>query len=158
MKDLTWINADGNEMTDEAWGTGYAKVIGLMLCGDAIHLFGFKGEPIADGTFLIFFNAHHEDIEVVMPSSANVRWQVVLDTAEETGFVDGGIVREGGARHKLIARSLVLFEQRAGTADEARDVRGRRIMRDVHAAVKNAAERVKGVIVRPASPEKGRVL
>ena len=53
MKDLTWINADGNEMTDEAWRTDFAKVIGLMLCGDAIHLFGFKGEPITDGTFLL---------------------------------------------------------------------------------------------------------
>jgi isoamylase len=158
MKDLTWINADGNEMTDEAWATGYAKVVGLMLCGDAIHLFGFKGEPITDGTFLIFFNAHHEDIEVVMPSSANVRWRVVVDTAEETGFVEHGPTRAGGDTHAIVARSLVLFEQRGGTADEAREVRGRRMMREVHAAMMSAAERVRGAVTRPEPTEKGQVL
>ncbi|MES2604981.1 MAG: hypothetical protein V4603_08590, partial [Pseudomonadota bacterium] len=47
MKDLTWVNADGNEMTDDAWGTEYARVIGLMLCGDAINLFGFINEIAA---------------------------------------------------------------------------------------------------------------
>jgi isoamylase len=125
-KDLTWINADGNEMTDEAWATGYAKVIGLMLCGDAINLFGFKGEPIGDGTFLVFFNAHHEDLEVTLPGNANVRWRLVIDTAEETGFVEEGKIGAGGATHMLTARSLALFEQQGGTADEARDVRVRR--------------------------------
>ena len=126
MKDLTWINADGDEMNDDAWGTGYAKIIGLMLCGDAMNLYGFKGEPIADDTFLLFFNAHHEDFEVGMPSHANVRWRLLLDTATEGGFVDAGVVREGGGRHLLQARSFALFQQQGGTREEARDVRGRR--------------------------------
>jgi glycogen operon protein len=125
-KDITWVNADGNEMTDEAWGAGFAKVIGLMLCGDALDLRGYKGEPMRDGTFLLFLNAHHEDIEVGMPSHANVRWRLLIDTADEAGFVAEGPLREGGSRHKLTARSLALFEQQAGTGDEARDVRGRR--------------------------------
>ncbi|MES2697073.1 MAG: glycogen debranching protein GlgX [Verrucomicrobiota bacterium] len=126
MKDLTWINADGSEMTDEAWSTGYAKVIGLMLCGDAMNLYGFRGEPIKDGTFLMFFNAHHEDIDVTMPSNAKVRWRVRIDTADENGFVENGAVLEGGATHKMLARSFALFEQQGGTSEEARDVRGRR--------------------------------
>ena len=61
-----------------------------------------------------------------MPSHANVRWRLLLDTAEETGFVKNGVLREGGGQHRLTARSLALFQQEAGTADEARDVRGRR--------------------------------
>lgn len=126
IKDLTWINADGEEMTDESWNTGYAKVMGLMLCGDAINLYGFRGEPITDGTFLLFFNAHHEDIEVGMPSHANVRWRLMIDTADENGFVTDGPTREGGGRHLLKARSLAVFEQQGGTGEEARDVRGRR--------------------------------
>ena len=40
-------------------GAGFAKVIGLMLSGDALDLRGFKGERIRDDTFLVFFNAHH---------------------------------------------------------------------------------------------------
>ena len=126
MKDLTWINADGSEMTDEAWAAGFNKVIGLMLCGDAINLTDFKGQPIADGTFLLFFNAHHEDIEVSLPGAASVRWRLLVDTADEAGFVADGAVGEAGGQHRLVARSLALFEQQGGTADEARAVRGRR--------------------------------
>ena len=158
MKDLTWINADGNEMDDEAWNTDFAKVIGLMLCGDAINLFGFKGEPITDGTFLIYFNAHHEDIEIAMASHSNVRWRLIIDTTDEAGFVENGVVREGGAAHTLTARSLAMFEQQGGTADEARDVRGRRMISEVRAAVRNAAERVRGTIAGREPPEKGTVL
>ncbi|HEY1111533.1 MAG TPA: glycogen debranching enzyme GlgX, partial [Opitutaceae bacterium] len=126
MKDLTWINADGSEMTDEAWATGYAKVIGLMLCGDAMNLFDYRGEAVSDGTFLLFFNAHHEDIDVTMPAHANVSWRVRIDTADENGFVENGAVHEGGSTLKMVARSFVLLEQSSGTQDEARDVRGRR--------------------------------
>jgi glycogen operon protein len=126
MKDLTWINPDGSEMTDEAWNTGYAKVMGLMLCGDAMNLYGPKGEPITDGTFLLFFNAHHEAFEVGMPGHINVRWRLVIDTADEAGFVANGAVYQGGSRHMMEARSFALFELQGGTVEEARDVRGRR--------------------------------
>jgi glycogen operon protein len=126
MKDLTWLNADGNEMTDEAWGADFAKVIGLMLSGDALELTDRKGERVRDDTFLLYFNAHHEDIEVEIPSHVNVRWRLLIDTADEAGFVERGAVREGGSRHKLTARSFALFQQEAGTGDEARAVRGRR--------------------------------
>jgi glycogen operon protein len=135
LKDLTWINADGNEMTDDAWSAGFAKVLGLMLCGDALDLRAFTGEPITDGTFLLWFNAHHEDFEVNMPSPANVRWRLLIDTAVESGFVENGALLEGGGRHKLTARSFALFEQQAGTADEARDVRGRRVAAKPHPPV-----------------------
>src|SRR5204863_2169033 len=97
-----------------------------MLCCDAINLFSFKCEPITDGTFLLYFNAHHEDVKVIMPSHANVRWRLLIDTAEETGFVKDGTIREGDREHTLVARSMAVFEQQGGTADEARDVRGRR--------------------------------
>src|SRR5581483_11880328 len=75
VKDLTWINADGAEMSDEAWGADFAKVIGLVLCGDALDMRSFTGEPISDATFLLFFNAHHEDVEVGVPGETNVRWR-----------------------------------------------------------------------------------
>jgi hypothetical protein len=54
---------------------------------------------------------------------------VLIDTMDEAGFVENGAVREGGSTHKVAARSAALFEQQGGTADEARDVRGRRLTR-----------------------------
>jgi glycogen operon protein len=158
MKDLTFINADGNEMTDEAWNTEYAKVIGLMLCGDAMNLFGYKGDPIGDGTFLLFFNAHHEDVQVCMPSHANVRWRLLIDTAEENGFVTEGVIREGSTAHPLAARSMALFEQHGGTADEARDLRGRRVANAARAAVESATKRIRETFGRRESTETGSVV
>jgi hypothetical protein len=51
-----------------------------------------------------------------------------------------------------------LFEQQGGTADEARDVRGRRRMGDVRAVMKNAADRMRDAIARREPTEKGNVL
>jgi glycogen operon protein len=155
MKDLTWINADGSEMTDDAWNTGYAKLLGLMLCGDAMNLFGFKGEPITDGTFLLFLNAHHENITITLPGHANVRWRLRIDTADEAGFVEERVMRAAGSQHALAARSLALFEQEGGTADEARDVRRRSA---VSAAVRSASDRLRETFVRRQSSDPGRVV
>jgi hypothetical protein len=93
-----------------------------------------------------------------MPSHANVRWRQLIDTADESGFVTDGLVRTGGGAHTLPARSLALFEQQGGTADEARDVRGRRMMCDVRAVLKNAADRMRDAIARREPTEQGNVL
>jgi glycogen operon protein len=130
MKDLTWINVDGTEMTDEAWTTNGHEILGLMLCGDAMNLFDYKGEVVTDGTYLLFFNAHYEDVEIGLPGNPNVRWRLLLDTKEETGWVDQGVIETGGGSRIMIARSFNLFEQQGGTVEEARDVRGRRMLRD----------------------------
>jgi isoamylase len=91
-----------------------------------MNLFNYKGEPVTDGTFLLFFNAHHKDFEICLPGHANVRWRPLLDTQEECGWLNDGPVRDGGATLTMLARSFVLFEQQGGTGEEARDVRGRR--------------------------------
>lgn len=120
QKDITWINADGKEMTDEAWQTDYAKVIGMLLGGDSIAVKDYFGEPIRDETFLLFFNAHHEDVKIKLPGSRDVTWRLILDTSDETGFVDCGPEKSGERAHRLISRSLCVFQQLTGSDDEAR--------------------------------------
>jgi glycogen operon protein len=121
VKDLTWFNADGTEMTDEAWAADFAKVLGVMLSGDSIHLFSYKGEPISDNTFLIYFNAHNGPIEVKLPGRRRVRWRQIIDTSSEVGFIENGDARSGRSLHMLPAVSLTVFQQETGTGDEARD-------------------------------------
>jgi isoamylase len=121
FKDLTWINSDGTEMTDQAWAADYAKVLGLMLSGDAIDERTDEGDPITDDTFLMFFNAHHENFEVTIPGGQKTRWRAILDTAEEDGFLEHGVRRVGGMKHRLRARSVALFIMEMGTHTEARD-------------------------------------
>jgi glycogen operon protein len=121
IKDLTWIRADGTEMTDQDWGADFAKVIGLMLSGDALEQYTDDGQPLTDDTFLLFCNAHHEDFEIVVVGGVKTRWRLILDTAEEDGFLEHGVRRVGGMRHRVRARSLALFKLEEGTPTEARD-------------------------------------
>lgn len=121
IKDLTWLRADGTEMSDQDWAADFAKVIGLMLSGDALDESTDRGDPITDDTFLLFCNAHHEDVEIVVPGGAKAHWRLILDTAEDGGFLEHGVRRVGGMKHKLRARSLVLFRLEEGTHGETRN-------------------------------------
>jgi isoamylase len=121
MKDLTWFNPDGSEMDDAGWSADFAKVLGVVFSGDSADLRSGTLEPIRDNTYLLYFNAHNEEVNVKLPSSRKVRWRHILDTAVETGFFEGGVRRNGGARHVLPANSMSLFQQEAGTTEEARN-------------------------------------
>ncbi|MFT3830783.1 MAG: glycogen debranching protein GlgX [Opitutaceae bacterium] len=120
VKDITWYNADGAEMTDEAWAADFAKIIGVMFCGDSMDLRDHDGQPLRDDTFLLYTNSHHEDREVRLPSETDVVWQLVIDTAREPAFVDPPEQLGGGTLHVLPARSLVLLQQKTGSDEEAR--------------------------------------
>jgi glycogen operon protein len=120
MKDLTWFNPDGSEMDDEGWAADFAKVLGLVLSGDSLHLTTYKGEPIVDNTFLLYFNAHHENVIVKLPSRRRVRWRQIIDTTNEHGFVEDGLTPKGGEKYTLTAHSLTLFQQETGSVEEAR--------------------------------------
>ncbi len=120
MKDITWYRADGAEMNDRDWDADFARVFGVMLCGDSLHLRDTKGAPLRDDTFLLCFNSHHEDHPVRLPSDPDAEWTLLVDTAEESGFPPAPLVLCGDAEHVLPARSLLLFQQRRGGDDEAR--------------------------------------
>ena len=120
MKDLTWFNPDGSEMDEEGWSADFAKVLGLVLSGDSLHLTTYTGEPVVDNTFLLYFNAHFENVVVKLPSSRRVRWRQIVDTTNEHGFIEEGPRLKGGEKYILTAHSLSLFQQEAGSGDEAR--------------------------------------
>ncbi|MEO6004761.1 MAG: glycogen debranching protein GlgX [Opitutus sp.] len=120
MKDLTWFNPDGSEMGEDGWAADFAKVLGLVMSGDSLHLTTSTGEPVQDNTFLLYFNAHHENVIVKLPSSRRVRWRQILDTTNEHGFVEGGLTPRGGDKYILTAHSLTLFQQEKGSVEEAR--------------------------------------
>jgi glycogen operon protein len=129
VKDITWYNADGAEMTDEAWAADFAKIMGVMLCGDSLDVRDADGKPLRDDTFLLYTNSHHEDREIQLPSEPGVVWDLVLDTSREHGFVEPREQIGGGTKHTLPARSLVLLVQKTGSDEEAR-----------HAFVRRSAE------------------
>ena len=109
VKDIAWLRPDGKEMTEEEWTTGSVRCFGMRLAGDAIEETDGKGHQIFDDTFLVLLNAHHEGVTFVLPAhKRGVRWEGVLDTAEDSGKKRGSILK-GGQPYELEPRSLALL-------------------------------------------------
>lgn len=113
IKDLSWFEPSGVEMSDEAWNAGFVKCLGVRLAGDLIGENDERGEPIIGDTTLMLLNAHHEAIAFTLPTTRKEHhWERLFDTASneppETKYV-----AEGGSSYNLQGRSLVLLIARA---------------------------------------------
>jgi glycogen operon protein len=92
-----------------------------FLNGDGITEADTRGERVQDDSFLLCFNAHHEDIEVTLPGPEyGSRWAVVVDTAAGeviTLATAPGVVAAdpptvaGGAQHVVPARSVLVLQR-----------------------------------------------
>ena len=81
QRDIAWFTSSGEEMTDQDWESGEAAVLTVFLNGDGILESDPRGQRVVDDTFLLIFNAHHEDVEVTLPGEGFPhRWATVLDT------------------------------------------------------------------------------
>ncbi|MFI9010030.1 glycogen debranching enzyme, partial [Actinosynnema sp. NPDC053489] len=84
------------------------------LNGEGIPDLDQRGMRVLDDSFLLAFNAHHEDVEVVLPEPGyGPQWTVVVDTA--TGTVTspepGGDPIPAGGTLTLAGRSLVVLQR-----------------------------------------------
>lgn len=85
LGEIEWLSPSGARMTDEDWGTWYARAMAVFLNGDAIHEPDERGQRIRDDSFLALFNASGEDIVFTLPGpDHSPRWRTVLDTAPST--------------------------------------------------------------------------
>ncbi|MDQ3621231.1 MAG: glycogen debranching protein GlgX, partial [Verrucomicrobiota bacterium] len=109
IKDIHWLNPGGAEMNDEEWETGYVRCLGVILNGDTMDVRDDFGEPIRDDTFLLLFNAHHDPVRFTLPGVEGTRWEVLLDTRLEAGFLSKTTTHHAGEKAELIARSMALF-------------------------------------------------
>ena len=66
VKDVSWIDSTGREMTAEAWDNG-TRCFGMLLDGRG-QATGIKRRG-ADTSLLIVFNAHHEAVKFTLPPS-----------------------------------------------------------------------------------------
>jgi isoamylase len=105
FKDITWFTPAGTEMTDSDWQQGFARCLGVHLCGAAVHRTDPRGHPVRDENFTLLFNAHHDTMDFVLPRlPAGRRWRVELDTDQETGqLVDPKTNPGGRAKVALLA-------------------------------------------------------
>jgi isoamylase len=108
IKDISWFEPGGQEMSDEAWNAGFVKCLGVRLAGDLIGDVDERGEPIKGDTLLILLNAHHEDLPFQLPPTLESQhWELMFDTATPQAQ---GIRGEGEKPYPLHARSLAVLQ------------------------------------------------
>ncbi len=109
IRDVSWINATGREMTPDDWRDGNTRCFGMLLDGRArASNVRRAGEDV---TLLWLQNAYHGVVRFMLPRVAGGRaWTRVFDT------VDPGLSPDtfrAGRAYEMAGRSAVLLQLRA---------------------------------------------
>jgi glycogen operon protein len=95
-------------MTRRDWQIG-EHVLGMFLNGEEIPNPGPRGEDIEDDSFLLLFNAHHEDRTFMLPRRRfGARWTLELSTADPDAQ-PGSITFGARTEVTVIAHSIVIL-------------------------------------------------
>ncbi|HET9864570.1 MAG TPA: hypothetical protein VFP37_14080, partial [Steroidobacteraceae bacterium] len=116
VKEITWINADGNEMADEQWSDPRMQCFGMLLDGRAQPT-GIKQRGV-DATLLIILNAYHDLVNFTLPGHAgDERWELLIDTHVEEPLSRTQFAK--GDAYGVTGRSLLLLQLRNGDGRSA---------------------------------------
>src|SRR3954470_7176880 len=111
LPDVWWFRTDGHRMTKSDWESG-ERTVGMFLNGEEIAAPDEKGQRILDESFLLLFNAHHEDVTFTLPNRRfGERWTLVLSTTDP-GAEPNTVEVEALEDMVIGARSLVLLRRR----------------------------------------------
>jgi glycogen operon protein len=105
LPDVWWFRQDGLKMTRRDWQQG-EPVLGMFLNGLELPTLGPRGEQIEDDSFLVLFNAHHEDRTFMLPRRRfGAQWALELSTVEpeaEPGSASYGARTEMEVTHHSV--------------------------------------------------------
>lgn len=106
VKDVTWMSADGSEMTEEQWNNNATRSLGMLLDGRAQPT-GIRRRG-SDTTVLVIINAYHDVVNFLLPEVAEgVRWHCLIDTNQPD--YTGHDYLEFNTEYMVTGRSLLLF-------------------------------------------------
>ena len=106
VKDVTWINANGSEMTEAEWADAGMRCFGMLMDGRA-QATGIRQRG-QDATLLMVLNAHYDVVRFVLPAAAGGSgWTRLLDTNIPDD--DSSVGFAAGDDYDVTARSLLLF-------------------------------------------------
>ncbi len=107
VKDVTWINSEGQEMTQDDWENGNTRCFGMLMDGRA-QATGIRRQA-SDATLLMVLNAYHGQVKLTLPDTAGGKhWSVIFDTTDpeaedKSAYATGDI-------YDVTGRSTVLFQ------------------------------------------------
>jgi glycogen operon protein len=104
-QDIMWLKPDGGEFTEGDWGNPEARVVGVLLNGNAVRDCDRCCRPISDDTLLLLCNTSDAAMTFCLPERwGSGPWRVAIDTTQE--IAPGHSVAPG---FPLGPRSLVLL-------------------------------------------------
>jgi isoamylase len=108
VKDIAWFTMQGEHMSEDHWGLGFAKTLGVFLNGGTIPNPYLRGEPVIDDNFYLIFNAHHEPLMFILPDREwGEHWVKEYDTRMDA--VDAQAAFRAGERIEVQARSVIVL-------------------------------------------------
>jgi glycogen operon protein len=110
LPDAWWFRPDGRKMTRRDWNEG-EHVVGMFLNGGEIGTLGHRGEEITDDSFLLLFNAHHEDRTFMLPRRRfGAQWLLELSTADPAAE-EGSLSYGARTELEVMSRSIVILKR-----------------------------------------------
>lgn len=107
VKDVTWLDPQGNEMSPEQWEDSNGRALAMLLDGRAQPT-GIRKRG-DDATLLIIVNAHHDVVNFVLPEvPQGINWTCLMDTNRPT--LRDHETLEFGSEFMVTGRSFLLFE------------------------------------------------
>jgi glycogen operon protein len=111
LPDAWWFRPDGHKMAQRDWARDDGHVVGLFLNGEEIPSRTQRGEELVGDSFMLFFNAHHEDVTFTLPPRGfGAVWTHELSTAEPDLPAGARSVQSRG-RLPVEARSLTVLRR-----------------------------------------------
>jgi glycogen operon protein len=121
VKDVTWLRADGGEMTEADWGNAEERVLGMLLPGRATDEVNERGRPVFGDTLLLLLNGGSRSRLFQPPrlEGGAGMWEEIVNTARPIG---SRLIRRRGVN--LVSHSVILLrylEDAERLADAGRD-------------------------------------
>ena len=111
LPDVWWFRPDGESMTTEDWERHDAHALMAFINGEELQERTKYGEHVSDDSFLLLLNAHHEDVDFVLPDARyGKRWTVELTTADREER-QRGKEQDAAGPVAVMSRSLLLLRR-----------------------------------------------
>jgi glycogen operon protein len=106
IKDLTWINASGAEMSAEEWGDDLMKCFGMLMDGRSRPT-GVRQRGTEEAMLMVL-NSHHDLVNFTLPQCpGGTGWSVLVDTNLRDG--EPSYRGKAGDVYGVTGRSLILL-------------------------------------------------
>ncbi|WP_246846879.1 MULTISPECIES: glycogen debranching protein GlgX [unclassified Corynebacterium] len=113
-RDIAWLVPSGKLMTQDDWDFAFGKSLMVYLNGNAIVEPDERGRTIVDDSFLLMFNAHHDDIVFSTPDEQfGQQWKLIVDTTEPIGYPKEPLIIPAQGTITVPSRSTMLLRLEA---------------------------------------------